>query len=55
MIGNICGGGKRKYLPRRAKYFIKRATILHKGAQGRGQRALTSIERHKGEIKGHIY
>ena len=46
---------KKGYLQGRAKYFIKRASILHKRAQGRGQRALTSIERHKREILGDIF
>ena len=55
MIGNICEEEKREYLQGRAKYFIKRAPILQKRAQGRGQRALTSTERHKSEIKGHTY
>ena len=45
---------KKGYLQGRAKYFIKRASILHKRAQGRGQRALTSIERHKRK-RAHLY
>ena len=55
IIGNICEEEKREYLQGRAKYFIKRAPILQKRAQGRGQRPLTSTERHKSEIKGHTY